>query len=315
MDRRWFTVIRPIRKLRLMIRLHLLCYSTLGTMPPTSFSGRSTLTPTKHNFSGDQSLSVMAMLYPMSELDAKGNKAGLMTKLSFSAPAVAPEEGKGEEWLVLSECVTYLLYPFITCGATDGWDTGISVSNTTADGNIFGAFDATTEQNGAVVMYGFPKKLTAEAPMVDPIVQTVAATLMAGDTITFQCSNTTMAGMEGYAIIKASFQHARGMAFVVGDFADGASADVAHGYVAEVINDPGTRSDKIGRRVVDILLSHLQGRGFRAPAFFLSSFPRQDRCDCKYEHRIAGRQAALRQAGKAAPQSDRLTNKADLAKA
>ena len=210
------------------------------------------ITPTKHNFSGDQSLSVMAMLYPMSEVDAKGNKAGLMTKLSFSASAVAPEEGKGEEWLVLSECVTYLLYPFITCGATDGWDTGISVSNTSADGNIFGAFDETKQQDGSVVLYGFPKKRTLSAVegedgerMVDPIVDTVSGTLLAGETITFQCSDTQMAGEEGYAIIRAGFQHARGMAFVVGDFADGASADVAHGYIAEVITDPTKRSDEL----------------------------------------------------------------------
>ena len=25
---------------------------------------------------------------------------------------------------MLSECVTYLLYPFVTCGATDGWEHG-----------------------------------------------------------------------------------------------------------------------------------------------------------------------------------------------
>ena len=210
------------------------------------------ITPTKHNFSGDQSLSVMAMLYPMSELDAKGNKAGLMTRLSFSAPAVAPEKGKGEEWLVLSECVTYLLYPFVTCGATTGWDTGISVSNTSADGNIFGAFDETKQQDGSVVMYGFPKKRILSAVegedgerMVQPIVWTASSDLMAGETITFQCSDTTLVGMEGYAIIRAGFQHARGMAFVVGDFADGASADVAHGYAAEVITDPTKRSDEL----------------------------------------------------------------------
>jgi hypothetical protein len=210
------------------------------------------ITPTKHNFSGDQSLSVMAMLYPMSDVDAKGNKAGLMARLSFSAPAVAPEKGKGEEWLVLSECVTYLLYPFVTCGATAGWDTGISVSNTSADGNIFGAFDETKQQDGSVVMYGFPKERKLSAVegedgerMVEPIVSTVSSALMAGETITFQCSNTTMAGMEGYAIIRAGFQHARGMGFVVGNFADGASLDVAHGYIAEVITDPATRSDEL----------------------------------------------------------------------
>ena len=82
--------------------------------------------------------------------------------------------------------------------------------------------------------------------MVEPVVATVATNLMAGETIIFNCNDTTMAGMEGYAIIRASFQHARGMGFVFGNFADGASLDVAHGYMAEVINDPSTRSDKIG---------------------------------------------------------------------
>ena len=60
-----------------------------------------------------------------------------------------PRKTTETDWLVISDCVTYLLYPFVTCGATNGWDTGISVSNTTADGDIFGAFDATTEQNGS----------------------------------------------------------------------------------------------------------------------------------------------------------------------
>ena len=54
-----------------------------------------------------------------------------------------------------------------------------------------------------------------------------------------------MAGMEGYAIIRAGFQHARGMAFVLGNFADGAGVDVSHGYMAEVITDPATRTEKI----------------------------------------------------------------------
>ena len=228
-------------------------WAYLRTMAANKFLRSFGIKPTKHNFSGDQSLSVMAMLYPMSELDAKGNKAGLMTTLSFSAPAVAPEKGKGEEWLVLSECVTYLLYPFVTCGATAGWDTGISVSNTSADGNIFGAFDETKQQDGPVVMYGFPKKRMLSAVEGEDgrsgwssqsLIRSLAP-MLAGETITFQCSDTQMAGEEGYAIIRAGFQHARGMAFVIGDFADGASADVAHGYMAEVITDPTKRSDEL----------------------------------------------------------------------
>ena len=81
--------------------------------------------------------------------------------------------------------------------------------------------------------------------MVEPVVSTVSSSLMAGDTVTMSCADSTMAGMEGYAIIKANFQHARGMAFVLGNFADGAAVDVSHGYMAEVISDPADRSEKI----------------------------------------------------------------------
>ena len=141
---------------------------------------------------------------------------------------------------MVSECVTYLLYPFVTCGATSGWSTGISVSNTSRDAGAFGAFDETTEQSGSVMLYGFPKGDGAETVM-----QTVRNDLAAGDTYTFSCDTGVMAGMEGYAIIKANFQHARGMAFVLGNFADGAGVDVSHGYMAEVITNPTTRTDDL----------------------------------------------------------------------
>ena len=205
------------------------------------------VTPSKITIDGDQTMSVTAMLFPTATLDAKGNKSNLSSVLSFDAAAVAPEKDKGDEWLVLSECVTYLLYPFITCGQTPGWSTGISVSNTSADGNVFGAFDEAKEQAGSVVMYGFPRgqAAPAEGMEVEPVVSTLSTSLMAGDTITLDCSTTTMAGMEGYAIIKAGFQHARGMGFVLGNFSDGASVDVSHGYMAEVITDPADRSETI----------------------------------------------------------------------
>ena len=207
------------------------------------------ITPTKHTFSGAQTLGVTAMLYPMANIDSRGEKSDLASVLSFDADPVVPIKDKEPvtDWLVLGDCVTYLLYPFITCGATSGWSTGVSVSNTSADGNVFGAFDESKEQSGSVVMYGFPRgqAAPAEDAMVEPVVSTVSSELMAGDTHTFNCADTTMAGMEGYAIIKANFQHARGMAFVLGNFADGAGVDVSHGYMAEVIIDPATRSETI----------------------------------------------------------------------
>ena len=69
--------------------------------------------------------------------------------------------------------------------------------------------------------------------------------LAAGDTTTFSCTDTVMAGMEGYAIIKANFQHARGMGFVMGNFDGGSRIDVTHGYMAEVIDNPTDRNDAL----------------------------------------------------------------------
>ena len=208
--------------------------------------------PTKLTFMGDASVDVSAMLYPDARRGTDGEKLDLESMLSFEHPEQAPEKGNGEGWLVISECVTYLLYPFITCGATPGWSTGISVSNTSADGNVFGAFDESSQQHGSVIMYGFPRERIlapveeeGDDPMVEPVVSTISDQLMSGGTITFDCGTTTMAGMEGYAIIRAGFQHARGMAFVLGNFADGAGVDVSHGYMAEVITNPADRGESI----------------------------------------------------------------------
>ena len=49
---------------------------------------------------------------------------------------------------------------------------------------------------------------------------------------------------EGCAIVRAGLQHARDMAFALGNFVDGAGVDVSHCNTAEVINAPRTMSDK-----------------------------------------------------------------------
>ena len=161
--------------------------------------------------------------------------------LSFDADPVVPIKDKEPvtDWLVLGDCVTYLLYPFVTCGDTDEWSTGISVSNTSKDDGVFGAFDEAKEQSGSVMLYGFPGG--GEATVSEMITSTLAA----GDTVTRACSQTRMAGMQGYLIIKANFQHARGTAFIMGDFSGGATVDVTHGYLAEVIANPADRSDAL----------------------------------------------------------------------
>ena len=51
------------------------------------------------------------------------------------------------------------------------------------------------------------------------------------------CPMIMEGGWEGYAIVRAGFRHAHGLAFVLGD-ADMDGLDVAHGYMALVIPDP-----------------------------------------------------------------------------
>jgi len=197
------------------------------------------------NFGAAANINVKAQLWPMSRRNSDGKKNAdrLKDTLSFEHALEDPtfaDDAREGAWLVVSECVTYLLYPFVTCGATSGWSTGISVSNTSKDSGAFGAFDKTTEQSGSVTLYGFPRGVGAETVM-----DMVSSDLAAGDTHTFSCNTGVMAGMEGYAIIKANFQHARGMAFVLGNFADGAGVDVSHGYMAEVITNPTKRTDTL----------------------------------------------------------------------
>jgi len=203
------------------------------------------VTPENFENFGGAAIGVTARLWPMAKRnsDGKKNAGDLASTLSFEHAAqdsTFPGDAREGAWVLVEDCITYLLYPFVTCGATPGWTTGISVSNTSKDAGVFGVFDVSTEQSGAVVLYGFPRGTGAE-----PVMGMLTSDLAAGDTLTLACDQSVMAGMEGYAIIKANFQHARGMAFVLGDFADGAGVDVSHGYMAEVIDDPADRSEKL----------------------------------------------------------------------
>ena len=171
------------------------------------------------------------------------------TKLSYKMVAQTQDTNEDDvideddgDILTVSECVTYLLYPFVTCGSTGGWSTGISVSNTTMDDDVFGEKKGAAPQNGSVKLYGYPKTQKASdgssGDAMDPVMEMISPNLAAGDTISVACPMVMEGGWEGYAIVRAGFRHAHGMAFVMGDFPDGAGVDVAHGYIALVIPDP-----------------------------------------------------------------------------
>ena len=145
--------------------------------------------------------------------------------------------------LNFADCVTYLLFPYITCGAHADWDTGIAIANTTMDDGIFGLSGGAVAQRGSVTMYAFPTgektahNATEMGYMGEPTMAMLSGGLAPGDSLAMTCSgNEMLAGMQGYAIVKAGFRHAHGMAFVM-NLASGA-VDAVHGYIALVIPDP-----------------------------------------------------------------------------
>ena len=160
--------------------------------------------------------------------------------LSYNmAPVTDPDTDQGDI-LNFTECVTYLLFPYLTCGSDPAWTTAIAISNTTLDDGVFGINDGAEAQNGDIMLHAFPRSAYGEdgmKTMGKPMRTMLTESLAAGDTYSATCSNI-MPGFEGYAIAKARFRHAHGLAIILGNFTDGASLDVAHGYLALVIPDP-----------------------------------------------------------------------------
>ena len=71
--------------------------------------------------------------------------------LAYNYPLTAAVDA-----LNVTECVTYLLFPYITCGAHADWDTGITVANTSMDDGIFGVNPGAAAQNGSVTLWAYP---------------------------------------------------------------------------------------------------------------------------------------------------------------
>ncbi len=207
---------------------------------------------------------VWAQLWPEAKTGDNDDRASVLSydhAVETSAGSTANPNGF---FVNVTECVTYLLFPFLTCGAQADWTTGIAVANTTMDDEVFPVNAGAAAQGGSVMIHAYPKSTAAEkmamghmsSPemLADPISATISGNLAAGDSVAVTCNmHPMLAGFEGYAIVRAGFRHAHGMAFVLGNFMDGAAIDVAHGYIALVIPDPefaGTDGSPIGRGAV-----------------------------------------------------------------
>ena len=157
--------------------------------------------------------------------------------------------------MTVSPCVTYLLYPFLTCGGTAGWTTGLSVANTTSDDMAFGAEKGAAVQSGSVTLYGYPSSTKAgdgsSGEMDAAFMSMLSPNLAAGDTLATGCPSMDGAGWDGYAIVRAMFRNAHGAAFVLSVGDGGITA--AHGYMALVLGDPDKIEDGRGKKIIETL--------------------------------------------------------------
>jgi hypothetical protein len=147
---------------------------------------------------------------------------------------------------VINQCVTNLLFPFVTNQA--GFDTGIAISNTSRDpfSNASGRV-----QNGTCTINYYGATAGGPAPAADTTTNPVAA----GEQLLFVLSSggtngiDAVPGFQGYIIAQCRFQYAHGFAFVT----DGpiGQARVAEGYLALVMdeavgNRTGSQSETLG---------------------------------------------------------------------
>jgi len=140
--------------------------------------------------------------------------------------------------LIFQICQTALLYPYVIDVA--GFDTGLSIANTSADPFLSGTAALTTTQAGSCQIWWYG----TGAPTVNPGYlgnagyQTTIPTstqLIAAGTIQGWSASVSAPGFYGYVIAVCNFQYAHGFAFV----SDLGSRQLAMGYLANVMNASG----------------------------------------------------------------------------
>lgn len=154
-----------------------------------------------------------AQLYPP-------NPAGATAVPRFNHPLI---NDPPDVLYTVSKCTTNLLFPFLTNAAGSNFDTGMAIANTSMDPY------ETLPQEGVVTWYFYGAN--APAPVT-------TASVPAGGMTTAVLS-AVAPGFQGYAIAICEFQYGHGFAFVTGKYNPGSVFDVAEGYLANVIPDPG----------------------------------------------------------------------------
>ena len=126
-----------------------------------------------------------------------------------------------------------MLFPFVTNQA--GFNTGLSIANTTLDDTSFGAGKGLPEQSGTCKLDLYPTNAdgtpAAAVSFTSPSV--AAGATYAND----QASITAFAGKQAYIIAVCNFLGAHGFGFLVDGFAS-TPRGFSQGYLALVIANP-----------------------------------------------------------------------------
>jgi hypothetical protein len=186
-----------------------------------------------------------------------------------------------------SPCVCYLLFPFAT-RIPGAYDTGIAIANTSDDSGAIAAALGAPKQAGTITLWLYDWRLGNLAPngvfytdlggsgRPPHIANTTGPAFdannqpiyYAGQTLRFVLGElftgssnplvtklaTDPAGartdFSGYIIAKANFQFCHGFAFV----GDAAFANVAQGYIANVIPDPAVKGPRSATAAADVIV-------------------------------------------------------------
>jgi hypothetical protein len=148
---------------------------------------------------------------------------------SLSIPRFVSDASAARTMFGIILCRTILLYPYIT--NQSGFDTGLTVANTSQDPYTLGT-NVTAAQTGSCnfTWYGG----TTAAPTTPPAA-TNTGTIGPG-TVWAGLASSLVPSFQGYAFAVCNFQWAHGFAFI----SDLGARNLAMGYLAVVLGDPGT---------------------------------------------------------------------------
>jgi len=147
----------------------------------------------------------------------------------------------GGNVLTIGDCVTNLLFPFISNQV--GFDTSIQIANTTANALAFGTGNGASAQNGTCQLTFYPTDLTTQtatsAGNNGTVVQATTPIINSGGVYSFLQSTSTFANQSGYMYAVCRFLDAHGFSFVING--NTTTATISQGLLALVIQNENTR--------------------------------------------------------------------------